>query len=167
MNKKNVFLWTLYDFANSIVIIVFFLYFSQWLVVENKVADIWFNLLFVGSTLLLLLTGPIFASIADKIGVRMPFLKVVTTLMFIALLVTSFLTNFIQINQFILILTALSFMLANYFYQFSFIFYNAFIHEIAPLKLRGFISGIGLSANWSGQVVGLLITLPLATGQFI
>ena len=24
MNKKNVFLWTLYDFANSIVAIVFF-----------------------------------------------------------------------------------------------------------------------------------------------
>lgn len=164
MNKKNVFLWTLYDFANSIAIIVFFLYFSQWLVVENKVADIWFNLLFVGSTLLLLLTGPIFASIADKIGVRMPFLKVVTTFMFLALLATSFLANFIQINQFILILTALSFLLANYFYQFSFTFYNAFIHEIAPLKLRGFISGIGQSANWSGQVVGLLITLPLATG---
>ena len=37
MNKKNIFLWTLYDFANSIVMIVFFLYFSQWLVIEKNV----------------------------------------------------------------------------------------------------------------------------------
>ena len=44
--KKNVFLWALYDFANSLVSIVFFLYFAQWLVIDQGVADIWFNLTF-------------------------------------------------------------------------------------------------------------------------
>ena len=41
MNRKNIALWTLYDFANSIVVVVFFLYFSQWLVVDKGVSDFW------------------------------------------------------------------------------------------------------------------------------
>ena len=28
--KRNILLWSLYDFANSIVMIVFLLYFAQW-----------------------------------------------------------------------------------------------------------------------------------------
>ncbi|MEK6889091.1 MAG: hypothetical protein AABW80_03200 [Nanoarchaeota archaeon] len=36
--KRNVFLWTLYDFANSIFSIVFFLYFAQWIVIEQGIA---------------------------------------------------------------------------------------------------------------------------------
>ena len=46
MSKKNIFFWTLYDFANSIVAIVFFLYFSQWLVVDKGVPDFWYNMIF-------------------------------------------------------------------------------------------------------------------------
>lgn len=41
-NKKNVFLWALYDFANSIISIVFFLYFAQWIVVDRGVLDFYF-----------------------------------------------------------------------------------------------------------------------------
>ena len=46
MNRKNIFLWTLYDFANSIVTIVFFLYFSEWLVIDNGVSDFSYNMIF-------------------------------------------------------------------------------------------------------------------------
>lgn len=164
MNKKNIFLWTLYDFANSIAVIVFFLYFSQWLVIDNHVADIWFNLIFVGSTILLVLTSPIWGSISDQVGVKMPYLRNMTLMMFLGLLSASVLATFTQVNSMIVLLAALSFMLANYFYQFSFTFYNAFLNDIAPERLRGFISGLGQSANWSGQIIGLVITLPLATG---
>jgi len=66
MNRKNIFLWTLYDFANSITTIVFFLYFSQWLVVDKGVPDFWYNMIFTASSVLLLLTAPVLGSIADK-----------------------------------------------------------------------------------------------------
>lgn len=165
MNKRNIFLWTLYDFANSIVLIVFFLYFSQWLVVDNKVQDIWFNLIFIGSTFLLLFTSPIFGSIADKTGNKMPFLRIATILAFFGFLGTSLFANFGPTSQAFIIFASASFLLANYFYQFSFTFYNALLNDIAPPRVRGFVSGIGQSANWLGQIVGLLITLPLVTGS--
>ncbi len=59
MNRKNDFLWTLYDFANSIVTIVFFLYFSQWLVVDKGVSGFWYNMIFTVGSVLLLFTAPI------------------------------------------------------------------------------------------------------------
>lgn len=165
MNKKNIFLWSLYDFANSFPTIAFFLYFSQWLVIDHQVADIWYNLIFVGSSILLVLTAPIFGSISDKMGVRMPFLKVFTMLMFLALMATGVLANFFVVTPTIIILAILAFMLANYFNQFTFVFYNPLLNQLAPSKLQGFISGVGLAANWLGQISAALVTLPLVTGM--
>lgn len=165
MNKKNIFFWSLYDFANSITTIVFFLYFSQWLVIQNKVADIWYNLIFVGSTLLLLCTAPVAGAIADKLSIRLPFLQVVTVLQFISLLIVCVFTTFLPANQTTVFMAALWFLLANYFYLFSFSYYNAFLHEIAPQRLQGLVSGVGQASGWLGQIAGLVITLPLATGM--
>lgn len=164
MQRKNIFLWTLYDFANSISTIAFFLYFSQWLVVENHVADIWFNLLFVGSTILLLVTVPIFASAADKNGRWMPSLRITTVLQFILLFIISWLCLFLPPTKELLIVTSILFLFANYFYQFSLIFYSAFLPAIAKEKQLGFVSGIGQCANWLGSLAGVLVTLPFVTG---
>lgn len=164
MNKKNLFLWSLYDFANSFPTIAFFLYFSQWLVIDNNVSDIWYNLIFVGSTILLILTAPIGGSIADKVGTRMRYLNVFSVLMFLGLLVTGALTNFFVITPIIITLAALTFLFANYFNQFTFVFYNPLLNQLAPNKLQGFVSGIGLAANWLGQISAVFVTLPLATG---
>jgi len=38
-STKSVTLWALYDFGNTIAIMVFVLYFSQWLVVDRHVPD--------------------------------------------------------------------------------------------------------------------------------
>lgn len=161
MNKKNIFFWTLYDFANSVVSIVFFLYFSQWLVVDRGVADFWYNMIFTVGSVLLLLTAPILGSIADKTGRQLNYFNKITLLSFLFFLGASLVTLFFSQKVF---LAALFFLLANYLYQFSFVFYNALLYYIAPRELWGRISGIGIGANYLGQVAGLLITLPLAGG---
>lgn len=167
MSKKNIFLWALYDFANSIPVIVFFLYFSQWLVIDNNVPDIWFNLLFVLSTLLLALSAPIGGVISDKIGVKMPFLTGITILTILGFLSISLVTTLLPINSTTIAFAAILFLLTNYIYQLSFAFYNPLLFDLASEKVRGFISGIGQFAGLSGQVVGLLVTLPLATGTIV
>src|SRR3989338_3828078 len=161
MNKKNIFLWTLYDFANSIVSITFFLYFSQWLVIDKGVADFWYNMIFTVGSALLLLTAPILGSIADKTGRQQNYFNKITVLSFLCFLSVSLISLFLSQKIF---LAALFFLLANYLYQFSFVFYNAFLHHIAPPEKLGRISGLGIGANYLGQIVGLLITLPLAGG---
>ena len=161
MNKKNIFLWTLYDFANSIVSIVFFLYFSQWLVIEKGVPDLLYNMIFAVGSLMLLFTAPILGSIADKNGKQQSYLNKITVLTFLCFLGVSFVTLFFSHKVF---LAVLFFLFANYFYQFSFVFYNALLHYIAPSEKWGRVSGIGQTGNWLGQIAGLLITLPLASG---
>lgn len=161
MNKKNVFLWTLYDFANSITVIVFALYFSQWLVVDMGVSDFWFNALFSFSSILLLLTAPILGSIADKNGRQQKYLNRITIVSFIVFFCVSLITLFFSHQIFLAILF---FVLANYLYQFSIVFYNALLRYIAPPEKWGRVSGIGQTGNLLGQVFGLLITLPLASG---
>lgn len=161
MNRKNIFLWTLYDFANSIVSIVFFLYFSQWLVVDKGVADFWYNAIFAIGSAILLLTAPVLGSIADRTGRQQSYFNKITVLSFLCFLGVSFITLFFSQKVFLAILF---FLLANYLYQFSFVFYNPLLHLISPREKWGRISGFGIGANYLGQVAGLLITLPLAGG---
>ncbi len=161
MNRRNVFLWVLYDFANSVAIVTFFLYFSQWFVIDRGVADLWFNLTFVFATVLLVVTTPVFASVSDKIGRKKMFLNIVTVLTMLSSLGITFVALF---RPTWVVLAAIFFFLANYFYQFSFTFYNAMLYDIASQSRRGFISGLGQSANWLGQIAGVLISLPFARG---
>src|SRR3989338_8584659 len=83
MNKKNIFFWTLYDFANSIFVIVFFLYFSQWLVIDKGVSDFWFNMIFTIVSIMFLFTAPILGSMADKNGKQQDYLNWITVLCFL------------------------------------------------------------------------------------
>ncbi len=161
MNKKNISVWVLYDFANSIFVIVFFLYFSQWLVVEKGVPDFWYNMIFMAGSVLLLITVPVVGSIADKTGSQRSFLNVVTLLTIACALGVTFTALFFPQK---VVLAVLFFLVTHYFYQFSFVFYNALLHDIAPREKWGRISGIGQAGNWLGQIVGLLIALPFASG---
>ncbi len=164
MNKKNIFLWTLYDFANSIAIVVFSVYFAEWLVVDRHVADIWFNVAFAGATVLLLASAPVLGIIADKTRNRMVYLRWLTVLFFLALLGISFLAIYLPQKIFLILLL---FTLANYFYQFSFSFYNPLLHDIAASEKQGFVSGLGQMANWLGEIGGLLLTLPIIAGAVV
>lgn len=158
--RKNLLLWILYDFANSIVSIVFFLYFSQWIVIDRGVADIWFNLTFTISALLLLLTVPTTGVLLDKYWRRVPGLRYTTlgTVIFYGLCGV-----FAIGNHDILALTM--FTLGLYSYLLSFTFYTPLINDIGLPSERGRISGYGVAANYSGQIAGLVLVLPFATGQ--
>lgn len=161
MNRKNIFLWTLYDFANSITTVVFFLYFSQWLVIDRGVPDFWYNMIFTIGSVFLLLTAPILGGIADKNRKQQRYLNWITVLTFFSFLGVAGITLFFSHQVF---LAVLFFLIANYLYQFSFVFYNALLHSIAPKEKWGRISGTGQVGNWLGQIFGLLITLPFASG---
>lgn len=162
MDKKNLFVWTLYDFANSVSFIVFLLYFSQWLVVDKGVPDFWYNMIFTVGSILLVLTAPVLGSVADKTGHQQKYLNRMTVGTFIFLLLASLTALFWSGQVF---LAALFYLLANYLYQFSFVFYNALLPFIAVPEKWGKASGVGQAGNFLGEVAGLLITIPLAGGS--
>ncbi len=159
--KRNIYLWLLYDFANSIISIVFFLYFAQWVVIERGIPDIWFNLTFTASAILLLLTVPVTGFVLDRhlrriTGLR--FCSVFMALFYIASVFSAVAQNETSALVF--------FTLGLYVYLLTFTFYTPLLTDISTPEKVGKISGLGIAANYAGQFVGLLIALPFSKGIF-
>jgi UMF1 family MFS transporter len=55
-------------------------------------------------------------------------------------------------------------MVGNAMYQLCFTFYNPLIDQLSNEENRGKISGIGHATNWLGQIIGILIAIPFASG---
>jgi len=162
MNKKKIFVWALYDYANSFVMIAFFLYFSQWLIIDRGVPDLWFNLALAAASLLYLLFGPVLGSIADKIGNEVIGIRITTILTFLLYLTTGIIAVFAPDHH---VVAAVLFTIASAVYLLSMIYYNSFLKELAPEGKQGFVSGLGLLGNYLGQISAVLVALPFATGK--
>ena len=158
MNKKNLFYWSLYDFANSFVFINFLLYFSQWLVIDGGLSDFWYNAIFAISSIVLLLSAPTLASFTDRHGGRKYFLKFST---FGTLFGYGLATLFAYLDQSMLLIAS-CFLVGQYFYQLSFSFHNPLIEDVADMSHRARASGIGQFSNSLGQVMGLVMAIPLS-----
>lgn len=163
MNKKQLFLWSLYDFANSIVYINFLLYFAQWIVVDAGLSDFKYNAIFAITTVMLLFTAPILAARTDLCGGRKYWLNISTIGTFVFYGLTAILAG---MNGNVLIIAFL-FLVGQYFYQLSFVFYNPMLDDIADDAHKSRASGIGNFASSVGFVVGILITLPFASSRIL
>ncbi|MBS3099109.1 hypothetical protein J4462_02765 [Candidatus Pacearchaeota archaeon] len=137
--KKNISLWVLYDFANSIVSIVFFLYFSQWIVIDKGISDLYFNMTFTISAILLLFTVPITGTFLDKSLRRITGLRYATifTVIFYGLCAFYAISN----KE---IYALIFFTLGLYSYLLSFTFYTPLMNDISKPEKRGLVSGLGI-----------------------
>ena len=159
--KRNIYLWALYDFANSIIMIVFLFYFSQWLVVDSHKPDWWFNATLIVSSILFILTAPVIGQRLDITRRKLSGVRWTTVLTFITFLATSVVVLFAPSH---VLFAVVLFTIALYFYIVSFVFYTPMLNDISDDSNRGYVSGLGQGFNYAGQVIGLLITLPFATG---
>jgi len=159
MNKKKLFQWSLYDFANSLIFINFLLYFSQWMVIDGGLSDFWYNAIFAIASILLFFSAPTLASFTDKYGGRKYLLNFATIGTFLGY---GFATIFAYLGTQYIFVIAFLFLLGQYFYQLSFVFYNTLIEDVSDVEHRARASGIGQFSNSLGQVSGLLIALPLS-----
>ncbi|MDO8593442.1 MAG: MFS transporter [bacterium] len=159
MNKRNLFLWSLYDFANSIIYVNFLLYFAQWLVIDGGLSDFWYNAIFAIATVLLLFSAPMLAAQTDRNGGKKYFLNLATVGTFIAYGLAVWLAY--RGVEYV-VWSAILFLIGQYFYQLAFVFYNPMLAEIADEKHRARASGIGQFANAAGQVFGIAATLSFA-----
>ena len=157
--KQNVFLWVLYDFANSLVAIVFFLYFAQWIVVDRGLPDIYFNLTFTISAVLLLFTVPVTGFLLDKYFRRIMGLRYTT-------FATSLLYGICALSAVfnMEVIALIFFTLGLYAYLLTFTFYTPLINDISEPHKRGRVSGFGIAANYLGQFAGLVLVLPFSNG---
>ena len=165
--KKRIWLWSLYDFANSLAFINVSFYFVLWFVSDLKGSSIWVSIPVALSTIVLFFTLPALGAFSDKIRRRMPFLIVFSLCAIVSLFLLGFLavkTN--ALSQPVLIGIVILYFLFQYFYQAALAFYNPFIDDLSVGKTKEFISGIGMAAGQVGNIIGLLLVFPIAQGKF-
>lgn len=165
MNRKNIISWLVYDLGNSFfVTAISGLFLAQWLILDNKLDDIWYGAGFAIATIFVLISAPFFGAWSDKIGKRMPFLKWTT----IALFVFNGLMSVVAVLDIPMIYRAFIVLgisiIVQYLYQMSLIFYNSLLKEISTEKNRGAISGLGEGFNSLGWLFGSVALLPFANG---
>ena len=160
MNKK-LFLWALYDFANSIVLMGFLFYFSQWLVIDQGKPAWWYNIALVVSSVLFIVTAPVVSKKIDTLKVKIVGLRFWTILTFIGYLGVALLTMLTDGAE---VLATMVYTLSTYTYLICFLYFTPMLNDLSDSTDRSWKSGIGQGANSLGQVVGVLITLPFVNG---
>jgi UMF1 family MFS transporter len=162
MNKKQVFSWCLFDFANSsysavIAAVIFQVYYIN-VIVGNADGrgDLWWGRAISLSMFVVSITSPFLGGIADYAGRRKQLLAVYTFICIVAVACFSLLSPGAALFGFFLI------ALANIGMEGGLVFYNAFLPQIAPKEYQGRVSGWGFSIGYAGSILSLLIALPFA-----
>jgi MFS transporter, UMF1 family len=167
LNKKVIFSWGIYDFANTIFSMnIISMYFAQWIIVDHHKEDIWYSLTYSLSMLLVALTIPVLGAISDGRGKRKPYLLILTLGCVLATLFIGGISSRIA-NVNLLVFSALFFFLvANYCFEGGLVFYNALLPEISTPRNIGRVSGFGVALGYAGSIIGLLLVKPFVTGNF-
>jgi MFS transporter, UMF1 family len=162
---KRILTWCLFDFANSaysavIVVSVFSVYYVTHIVGnEHGLGDLWWGRAISMSLLLVVLTGPVLGALADRAGLRKRFFIAFTALCIGCIALFTTLEPGMVLQGFALV------ALANFAFESSQIYYNAYLPDIAPRERLGTVSGLGFAIGYLGSIVGLVVALPLVNAR--
>ncbi len=145
--------WAMYDFANTIfsatcVTLWFPIYLES---ISGRVIDIGrANVLSMIAAGILL---PVAGAVIDKTGRAKPWLFWLTVICCVA---TAFLSVFSPVPGSVIYLMGV-FVVANFAYQVSLVFYNSLLTAVAPKRSIGFVSGLGVALGYAGIIFALLV----------
>src|ERR1017187_9240316 len=166
VSRQSVTLWALYDFGASIASMAFLVYFSQWLVIDSKQSELSYNLLYVYSSILLLISAPFTSVLIDKTRQKIYALRSLTLWQFGFLILCSCLASYFKMSKSLIIGIMIVYVLANYFHQFAMVFYNALLPNVAPAGAEGRVPGVGQAARWMGALVALALCVRLSAKPY-
>lgn len=163
---SKIFVWTLYDFANtsfSIVVVTFLyaVYFKKTVAGNAPIGDFYWSL---GTSISMLVTAfiaPVLGAIADYSAGKKRFLLFFTLVCIIA---TSLL-YFVGAGD--VAAGLILFIIANIGFESGIVFYDAFLPEISKEKNYGRVSGYGFAMGYFGSLCTLAIMYPFIQAELI
>jgi UMF1 family MFS transporter len=165
-DKKAVAGWAIYDFANTIFSMnIVTMYFAQWLVVDNRVEDIYYSISYALSMLLVAATVPALGAISDAKGKRMPSLAILTGGCVLATLLLGIASNVLSGVTSKVLVALILFASANYCFEGGLVFYNALLPQVSTPRSIGKVSGWGVALGYVGAIAGLLLVKPFVDGH--
>ncbi len=161
-DKKTIWSWAFYDFANStfatlVLTFIYSTYFTKAIAI-NEVDGTW---LWSGSVsismLIIAILSPFLGALADTWGAKKKLLILTSWICIIATALLYYPTKG-QVTEALVL-----FIIANVAFEVSCIFYNAYLPEISTTKNIGSISGYG----WSFGYIGALLCMAIAMIGFV
>lgn len=164
--KKKIFIWSLFDFANtsfSIVVVTFLyaVYFKKVVAQGQPIGDLYWSL---GTSIAMILTAiisPILGAIADYSAGKKRFL------LFFTLLCITATASLFFVGSGNVFMGVLVFILANVGFEAGLVFYDSFLPEITEPKNYGRVSGYGFAMGYLGSLVTLAIIYPFIQAEMI
>ena len=165
-NKKKIFIWTLFDFANtsfSIVVVTFLfaVYFKNTVADGKPIGDLYWSFGTSISMIVTALISPVLGAIADFSAGKKRFLLFFTIMCIIA---TASLF-FVGPGQ--ILLGLILFIIANIGFEAGLVFYDAFLPEVTVPKNYGRVSGYGFGMGYLGSLATLAIIYPFIQSGMI
>ena len=155
---KEIFAWTLYDFANSafttlVVTFIYATYFVKAIAPDEITGTILWSRAVTASALTVAVLSPFLGAIADHGGYRKRFLIITS---WISILGSVVLYGILPGA----VLSALMwFFIANVGFELGLIFYNSYLPELAPPGRVGRISGYGWSLGYVGGLLAMYVAM--------
>jgi MFS transporter, UMF1 family len=157
-NRRAIWSWALYDFANSpfttlVVTFVYATYFTQ-AIADDPIhgTALWSRGITI-TALVVALCSPLLGALADRGGYRKLFV-ILATLVCVAATAS---LHFVLPGQVVAALVL--FVIANIAYEFGTVFYNAFLPDVAPPGRIGTVSGWGWGVGYFGGLLVLALAL--------
>lgn len=162
MNKKSVFSWCLYDWANTafstvIITFVFSVYFSRQIAGDEITGSAQWGFAIGLSGLIIAILAPIMGAIADHAGGRKKWIFSLSMLCIVPCAMLWFAVPGGATSHIFMILSLV--MLANMGLELSQVFYNALLPHITPPEKRGRVSGWAWGLGYLGGLSALAIAL--------
>lgn len=158
-NYKKIFVWSLFDFANTsyAIIVATFLYavyFKKVVAQGQSIGDLYWSLATSISMLITAIISPVLGAIADYSAGKKRFL------LFFTLLCIFSTASLYFVNQGNIFSGVLLFVLANIGFEAGLVFYDSFLPEITEPKNYGRVSGYGFAAGYFGSIASLSLVFP-------
>ncbi len=151
---KQVFNWSLFDFANStfatiVVAFVYAIYFKKVVAMNEPVADFYWSTAINISMILVAFLSPVLGAAADHFSNKKKYLVFFTYLCIVSTALLYFITAGMILWGMIL------FILANIGFQAGLGFYDAFIKEISEYSNYNRVSSLGYAVGYLGSLASL------------
>jgi len=157
-DKKFIFGWVMYDFANSayttlVVTFIYATYFVSAIAPDKIMGTALWSRGVTLTAICVALLSPVLGALADQGGLRKKFLFLSTV---VAVVSTAWL-NFVLPGQVFAALVC--FVISNIAFELGMVFYNAYLPEISTPENIGRISGIGWGVGYIGGLAAMCVAM--------
>lgn len=159
-NKSQVFVWYLFDFANSfyatiIVAFVFAVYFTDVICSKEPIGDFYWSLGITISMIISAVLNPVCGAIADYTSNKKKFLFYFTMLAVISTALMYF------TGEGKILFALVLFIASNIGFQTGLTFYDAFISDIVEERFYNKVSATGYAVGYAGSLLSVIMVFPL------